>query len=118
MLIRPTLFNTSNADRLENTQKTRESKDQHGNLNLLQIPTESLTHITSFLDPPTLLILAAVCTSLHEHVQLDATWRKAFFCQLLGIPPESNLSKVNTLLLRRTEDTWKNEFIARYKLKT
>ena len=47
----------------------------------------------------------------------DNTWRRAFFYQFLDIGPENDLDDNKALLLRRTEGSWRNEFIVRYKLK-
>ena len=104
---------------------------QHGNLHglqhaasgtadvLLGIPSESLTHVTSFLAPPDLLALARTCKSLHAHVADDNTWRRAYVYQYLGITPESDLRDDGdkTLLMRREESSWKKEFILRYNLR-
>ncbi|KAI0640967.1 hypothetical protein C8Q79DRAFT_426214 [Trametes meyenii] len=87
---------------------------------LLSIPSESLTHVTSFLDPPELLALARTCKPLHAHVADDNTWRRAYVYQYLGITPEDDLrdgASDKTLMLRREENTWKKEFILRYNLR-
>ncbi|KAJ8489426.1 hypothetical protein ONZ51_g2937 [Trametes cubensis] len=87
---------------------------------LLSIPSESLTHITSFLDPPDLLALGRTCKQLHAHVTDDNTWRRAYVYQYLGITPESDLrddAGDKTLMLRREESTWKKEFVMRYNLR-
>jgi hypothetical protein len=84
---------------------------------LLALPAESLTHITSFLDPVSLLLLAQASRRLAAHLRDDATWRRAFLCQFLGIRPEDDLQGAKSLLLRRSEPTWRKEFIARWKLR-
>ncbi|KAI8992768.1 hypothetical protein BD414DRAFT_284950 [Trametes punicea] len=87
---------------------------------LLSIPSESLTHITSFLDPPDLLALGRACKQLYAHVADDNTWRRAYVFQYLGITPESDLRDDpgdKTLMLRREETTWKKEYIMRYNLR-
>ncbi|OJT11101.1 hypothetical protein TRAPUB_12385 [Trametes pubescens] len=103
---------------------------QHGHLHgnshaastpsaLLSLPSESLTHVTAFLDPPDLLTLARICKQLHAHVADDNTWRRAYVYQYLGLTPESDLhndANDRTLMLRREETTWKKEFILRYNL--
>ena len=81
---------------------------------LLDVPGESLTHITSYLDVPALLILSRVNKSLHEHVENDSTWCRAFLYQFLGVSPESDLQGVQSLVLRRTESTWKRELVHRH----
>ena len=87
---------------------------------LLSIPSESLTHVTSFLDPPDLLALARTCKRLNAHVADDNTWRRAYVYQYLGITPESDLRDDvgdKTIMLRREESSWKKEFILRYNLR-
>ncbi|KAH9856157.1 hypothetical protein C2E23DRAFT_504912 [Lenzites betulinus] len=87
---------------------------------LLNIPSESLTHVTSFLDPPDLITLARTCKQLHAHVADDNTWRRAYVYQYLGITPESDLhndASNRALMLRREETSWKKEFILRYNLR-
>ena len=84
---------------------------------LILVPSETLTAITSYLDPPSLFALAAVNIYLNGHVKDDNTWRRAFFYQFLGIGPENDLDDNKALLLKRTESSWRNEFTVRYKLK-
>ena len=84
---------------------------------LIRVPSETLTAITSYLDPPSLFALAVVNIYLNGHVKDDNTWRRAFFYQFLGISPENDLDDRKALLLRRTEGSWRNEFTVRYKLK-
>ena len=87
---------------------------------LLSLPSESLTHITSFLEPPALLVLAQTCKQLHAHVADDNTWRRAFVYQYLGIAPETDLchdAGNKTLMLRREAGSWRKEFILRYSLR-
>ena len=84
---------------------------------LILVPSETLTAITSYLDPPSLFSLAVVNIYLNGHVKDDNTWRRAFFYQFLGIGPENDLDDNKALLLRRKEGSWRNEFIVRYKLK-
>ncbi|THH28723.1 hypothetical protein EUX98_g5461 [Antrodiella citrinella] len=87
---------------------------------LLGIPSESLTHITSFLSPPSLLSLSRTNKQLHDHIDDDNTWRRAYFCQFLGISPEDDLlsrggdgGESRMHMVRRTETTWKREFVSR-----
>ena len=84
---------------------------------LILVPSETLTAITSYLDPPSLSALAIVNIYLNGHVKDDNTWRRAFFYQFLGIGPENDLDDNKALLLRRPEGSWRNEFTVRYKLK-
>ncbi|KAM6493017.1 WD40-repeat-containing domain protein, partial [Amanita muscaria] len=88
---------------------------QHG---ILAIPSETLTGITAYLDPPSLLSLSRVSSTLHHHVGQDNTWRRAFASRYLGIGPENDLrdNVSYSVLFRRSERTWKNEFISRFKL--
>src|SRR6185369_16571917 len=84
---------------------------------LLEVPPETLLGITSYLDPPSLLALARVHARLNEHVKDENTWQRAFVCQFLGIGPESDINdNARNLMLRRSETTWKKEFILRYRL--
>lgn len=84
---------------------------------LLAFPSESLTHITCFLDPPALLALSRTNKYLNKHVEDDNTWHRAFVCCFLGISPEGDLQDAKTLMLRRCEISWKKEFIIRYNLR-
>ncbi|PIL26226.1 hypothetical protein GSI_11981 [Ganoderma sinense ZZ0214-1] len=87
---------------------------------LLSIPSESLTHVTSFLSPPDLLALARTCHQLNTHVADDNTWLRAYVYHYLGIAPESDLhgdATDKTVMLRREESSWRKEFIQRYKLR-
>lgn len=85
---------------------------------LLTFPRESLTNITSWLDPPSLLAFGRVNRELYSHVKDDNIWHRAFLCQFLGVGPESDLNvKPLSLMLRRHENSWRNEFISRYNLR-
>ncbi|KAI0339467.1 hypothetical protein BDW22DRAFT_1361512 [Trametopsis cervina] len=95
---------------------------------LLDLPTESLTHITAFLDPSSLFALARTSKRFHEHVGDDNTWRRAFFCQFLDVSPEDDIQDRRSadvpqaalgkvLMLRREELTWKKEFVRRWNLR-
>ncbi|KAF4586141.1 hypothetical protein EYR38_010415 [Pleurotus pulmonarius] len=86
---------------------------------LLDVPEESLLHITSHLEPPALLALGRVCKILSQHVKLDSTWLRAFATQCLAISPESDLELIEkkALMLRRSPlQSWRDLFIARYRL--
>ena len=85
---------------------------------LLALPAESLTHITSFLDPWSLLGLSCVAKRFNEHVKDDNTWLRAFAYQYLGVGPESDLREAMCVTLRKSEPTWKREFILRYNIRT
>ncbi|OCB92227.1 hypothetical protein A7U60_g378 [Sanghuangporus baumii] len=79
---------------------------------LLAIPSESLTHITAFLDTVSLFALGRANKVLHDHITDDNTWHRAFACQFLGERPERPDSQRSNLL-RRREGTWKKEFVLR-----
>jgi len=112
MPTRPTQSHPKVAIRNNKTLSITQQNRQHGSL--LDLPHESLTHITSYLPLPSLLALARTCSRLCEHVDDDNTWHRAFLTQFFGITPEHELEKEHTLLLRRTEHTWRREFILRY----
>lgn len=119
MLNRPSELPQTDAQTQTFAKDTPKSKSQHGLHGypiLLNVPVETLTGITSYLNPPSLFSLAQVNRYLNEHVKDDNTWRRAFVQQILGIGPESNLDDEKTLLLRRSERSWRHEFIARYVL--
>lgn len=84
---------------------------------LLAIPSETLTHITSFLDPSSLFNLSATNKKLHDHISDDNTWYRAFLCQFLDIGPENDARDEKSLMLRRTESSWKKEFVLRFNLR-
>ncbi|KAJ3816117.1 hypothetical protein F5880DRAFT_1606389 [Lentinula raphanica] len=92
---------------------SHEPTTQHGLL--FSLPTENLTHITAYLDPLSLFALSLVNKALNEHVNEDHTWFRAFLLNFLGISPESEISSEKMLLLRRTESSWKKEYIFRFK---
>jgi len=84
---------------------------------ILDIPVESLTHITSFLSPSSLLALSRTNRRLYEHVKDDNTWYRAFINQYLDIGPENDIKYEKILLLRKSESTWRKEFIMRHNLR-
>ncbi|KAJ7293825.1 hypothetical protein C8J57DRAFT_1270108 [Mycena rebaudengoi] len=91
------------------------SKPQHG---LLHIPAESLSYITSNLDPRSLLSLAQVSTLFSDHVKDEHTWHRAFLHQLLGVGPETELHGAKLLLLRRAHlGSWRQEFILHFSFR-
>jgi F-box-like len=89
---------------------------QHSS-HLLLLPSESLTHITSFLDPKSLISLQRTSRKLYQHVQDDNTWRRAFLCQFLGVSPENDVNQVKALTFRLTEKTWRREFLRRHAIR-
>ena len=123
MLHRITQATSKDSLPFKSTKSTQNSDNQHGlpsnNIRiLLDVPSETLTGITSYLDPPSLLSLGTVNGHLHKHVNNDNTWHRAFVCQFLGIGPESNVhDNAKCLMLRRSEDSWKGELIVRYNLR-
>ncbi|RDB17701.1 F-box/WD repeat-containing protein pof10 [Hypsizygus marmoreus] len=120
MLNRPTL-SPRESSYIKSTKFNQNQAYQHGKPDyriLLGVPSETLTGITSYLDPPSLLSLARVHGRLNEHVKNDNTWHRAFVCQFFGIAPESEINdSTKSLMLRRSETTWKNEFMLRYRLR-
>ncbi|KAJ6594264.1 hypothetical protein B0H19DRAFT_1094736 [Mycena capillaripes] len=115
MLNRKTQVNQNQSS--SNKSAESASNLQHGLL-LLHIPPESLTHITSNLDPKSLLALAQVNSRLSDHIRDDHTWHRAFVYQLLGIEPESDLHNAKCLLLRRSHlGSWRQEFIVHFSLR-
>ncbi|KAH8112038.1 hypothetical protein DFH11DRAFT_1609389 [Phellopilus nigrolimitatus] len=97
-----------------NSRDTAHRSPSRGVPPLLEIPSESLTHITSFLDSGALFALSRTSKLLHEHVSDDNTWHRAFFCQFLGEGSEDG--SLDTPLLRCTEESWKKEFVLRCNL--
>lgn len=82
----------------------------------LSLPEESLTHITTYVDdPPSLFALSRVNRRLRDHIADDNTWYRVFAFRFLGIGPEFDPQEEHRLLLRRTESTWKREFVQRFK---
>ncbi|KAF8064241.1 WD40-repeat-containing domain protein [Lyophyllum atratum] len=121
MLNRQTHLPSNESPYLKPTKFNQNQANQHGlpdNRILLGVPSETLTGITSYLDPPSLFSLARVHGRLHSHVKNDSTWHRAFVCQFLNIGPESEIhDDAKSLMLRRSENTWRNEFIMRYRLR-
>ena len=97
----------------------------HGESILLRFPSESLTHIPSFLNPDALVALSGTNRQLHAHVKDDNTWRRAYAYQFLGISPEGDIrdsaspngAPGRALMLRREESSWKREFVLRWNLR-
>ncbi|KAG6908806.1 hypothetical protein DXG01_003253 [Tephrocybe rancida] len=121
MLDRPTHIPPNDSPYIKPTKFNQNQANNHGtpdNRILLEIPPETLTGITSYLDPPSLFSLARVHSRLASHVKNDNIWHRAFVCQFLGISPESEINDdAKSLMLRRSETTWRNEYIVRYRLK-
>lgn len=121
MLYRPTTLPQTDAQNPNPLKATPKSKAQHGIPEircpiLTDVPVEILTGVTSHLTPPDLLSLACVNIHLNRHVDDDNTWRRAFVRQFFGIGPESDLNDEKTLLLRRSERSWRYELISHYRL--
>ena len=128
MLNKPTKAFSNTLDQNKHAKSVTLQTAQHGDLHrnrnhsslpergapLLDVPGESLTHITSYLDVPALLNLSRVNKSLHGHVKNDSTWYRALLCQFLGVSPESDFQGIQRLLLRRVESTWKKELAYRH----
>jgi hypothetical protein len=86
----------------------------HGNI--LSLPSEILTQITASLDPKSLLAFGRVSRKLRGHVSDDHTWGIAFKAQFLKLSPEAEPSPTDLLLLRRSETSWRKEFLRRWNL--
>ncbi|KAG1853158.1 WD40-repeat-containing domain protein [Suillus subalutaceus] len=115
-------IDTSRKDNLtaKPTSISSYQESHHGivqSTSLLDIPAESLTHITSFLSPPSLLALSRTNRRFNEHINDDNTWYRAFINHFLGIGPENDLDNERILLLRKSECTWRKEFIMRHNLR-
>lgn len=123
MLNRLTQASSKDSQHFKSTKSIQNSNIQHGLQSntiqiLLDVPSETLTGITSYLEPPSLLSIGRVNSHLQQHVNNDNTWRRAFVCQFLGIGPESNVhDNMKSLMLRRSENSWKSELIVRYNLR-
>jgi hypothetical protein len=124
MLNNPKEFSITDAES-QNSNGRQTKKNQYGIQHhhvirrpiLVDVPVETLTAITAYLEPHSLLAVAQVNGHLNQHIKDDNTWRRALFCQFLGLGSEADLDDKEFLLLRRTEQTWRNEFITRYKLR-
>jgi len=98
-------------------QSNPSTKSQYGKHDLLTIPQEVLSRITSYLDPPSLQTLSLINKHFYGHVKDDNTWYHAFVQQFLGIDFENELYESHRrLLLRREAKTWRQEFITRFNL--
>jgi len=91
------------------------SSESVGSL-LHALPFETLTNVTAWLDPPALLALGLVDKYLKKYVGNDGIWQTAFFAHFLDVAPEEGTTNARLLLLRRVENSWKREYISRYKL--
>ncbi|KAL1734565.1 hypothetical protein EV714DRAFT_202299 [Schizophyllum commune] len=102
----------------ENQHGHRQAVDGGRRISLLcDLPPESRTHITAYLDPPSLDALGQTCKLLRAHVADESTWYHAFLCQFLGVGPEASLSDETALLLRRQQKSWRLEFAYRHKMR-
>jgi WD40 repeat protein len=106
------------------THPTHHGKHQSSSADsslLLGLPSESITHVTSYLDPPALFTLSQTCQAFYRHINDDNTWRRAFFCQFLHTSPEDMIQDdfvhTNSLMLRRSEGSWQKEFVCRWNLR-
>ncbi|EJU00347.1 hypothetical protein DACRYDRAFT_100917 [Dacryopinax primogenitus] len=108
----------------KSTQKPRihsysqHGSKQHSSAYLLSLPEESFAHVTAYLDPLSLYRLSLTCRRLRDHVEQDTVWHRAFLWTYLSIEPEGREAHHDKaeLLLRRRENTWKKEYIARWML--
>jgi hypothetical protein len=83
---------------------------------LHRFPYETLCHITSYLDPGSLLQLSDVDKYFKEYTSHDVVWKLALFANVLDIRPEYETKSTRAFLLRRIEKTWKQEYIKRYEI--
>ncbi|KIJ41026.1 hypothetical protein M422DRAFT_255876 [Sphaerobolus stellatus SS14] len=84
---------------------------------LLSLPSESLTHITTYVDDPrSLIALSRTNHRLSDHVAEDNTWYRAFAFHFWGLGPESEPKYETKVMLRKTENTWKKEFVKRSEI--
>jgi len=114
------IISQKDSSRITNrTQHQSIQSAQHGQNTppLLCLPSESLTNITSFLDPVSLCSLARTSRKLYEHVSDDNTWHRAFVCQFLGVSPEDALNETRPLTFRSTQKTWRHEFVRRHTIR-
>lgn len=79
-----------------------------------QLPADALSWITSYLYPQHLFSLSRVSKHLAAHVALDSTWRIAFWRCFFDLDPETSIDVLCQVLLRRSERTWRTEFIKRF----
>jgi hypothetical protein len=82
------------------------------------MPYETLSHVTSYLDPPALANLSGVSSYFKEYLSDDVVWKLALFANLLDIRPEREKDSPRAFLLRRIESTWKAEYIERFRALT
>lgn len=85
---------------------------------LERMPYETLSHVTSYLDPPALANLSGVSSYFKEYLADDVVWKLALFANVLDIRPEREKDSARAFLLRRIEFTWKAEYIQRFKALT
>ena len=114
MLKGPKSYSRKQNKNLNSAYHVFTSTAQHGDSSPLHsLPSETLTHITSFLDPPSLRSLSLSCRKFQEHVNEDNTWHRAFFYQFFGLSPVDTLDGFRPLTFRSTAKTWRLEFIRR-----
>ncbi|PVF96794.1 hypothetical protein CPB86DRAFT_708269 [Serendipita vermifera] len=82
---------------------------------LHSFPYETLCHITSYLDPQSLVQLSMVDKYFKEYASNDLVWKLALFTNVLDIRPEYETKSTRAFLLRRLEKTWKLEYIKRHQ---
>lgn len=95
-------------------------QSQHGTSNICilhGLPVETLTAVTSHLDPDSLDSLSLVNKRLHQHIKDETIWYRAFANHFLDVHPEDDLlNPEKRLLLRRTESSWRREYVVHYRL--
>ncbi|KAK1221355.1 hypothetical protein PQX77_015824 [Marasmius sp. AFHP31] len=102
---------------ISESHKSSQSNPSSYQYGFNDLAKENLTHVTSYLDPQSLLALGGVNKVLNEHVKDDHTWRRAFLLNFLGVKPEADLDESTGLLLRRSESSWAREYILRCSLR-
>ncbi|KAG8760192.1 hypothetical protein FRC14_003746 [Serendipita sp. 396] len=91
-----------------------DNKMSSGRSILHRFATEILCHVTSYLDPRSLGTLSCVDQYLRSFMADDVVWKLAFYSGFLGIPPGQEQTSRRIFLLRRSETSYKNEYIGRY----
>ncbi|KAJ8090402.1 hypothetical protein PM082_019000 [Marasmius tenuissimus] len=102
---------------ISESYKSSQSNPSSYQYGFSDLAKENLTHVTSYLDPQSLLALGGVNRILNEHVKDDHTWRRAFLLNFLGVKPEADLDESTGLLLRRSESSWAREYVLRCSLR-
>ena len=104
------------ANRTSHIANPGKERLDEGRCFLLSLPTESITHITTYVDDPrSLVALARTNRLLRDHIAEDNTWYRAFAFHFWGLGPEEEPSYETNIMLRKTENTWKKEYVKRFE---